>query len=213
MTLLYPRRSPLANPIAILLPNLHFFGVGRYGRQSARARRHKHPRAVPLSPYSLSHYSPSLTLLLPTIPLHPLPHVMPPILPPIPKLRLPHLPLVPPLPDALPDALAHDAHRLRPEARHLRFQPGRARGHFAPGQLADVARRAGDDVRVAETVAARQMDILDGPAQPRARQPRRVQQPPEVVGRVCVRVPGRRGRDARVEADEDADQAGLEDVG
>ena len=139
-------------------------------------------------------------------------HVMPLILPPILKLLPPDPLSIPMLPYPLPDRLAHDTHRFGPVLAHLRLQRRRPRRHLPLRQLADIPRRPTDDVRVAHLIQTRQVPVVHGPAE-LVRDAGLVQQLPETIGRVRVRVPGGGRRDAWVEADEDAEQVRLHDVG
>lgn len=133
------------------------------------------------------------------------------ILPPITKLLLARLLPVPVRPNHLPNALADNAHRLGPELPNLRIQDGRARNLLRLAQLRGILGRPAHEVRVAHAVQPRQVPVLLG-LQTAVREAGAVQELPEEVGGVRVGVATGGGCDAWVEADEDADEVGFQDV-
>lgn len=114
-------------------------------------------------------------------------------------------------PDTLPDALPHNTHGLGSKLGNLRLQHMHAGIHLRLTQLRAILRRALHDIRIPQREQTRQVAILLGAA-PARRAPAAVQQLPEQVRGMRVRVPGHGGLDPRVEPDEDAYQVGFEDV-
>ena len=115
-------------------------------------------------------------------------------------------------PDALPYALAHDAHALGPPAAGLVLERRHAVVHLPLAQLSAVAAGSADNVGEAKAEELRHLPVLLGGAWPRG-DAAGVEQLPEEVGGVGVGMAGAGGLDARVEADEEDEQVRGDGVG
>lgn len=172
--------SPLHHPPPQFIPHSLLLGHGHASRQPARSRSHKNRRPIP--PLAA-------------------PHILALILPPIPELLLPDRPPLTHPPHGLPDTLPDQTDGARPLRRDLGLQHGHTGVHLRAAEHARVARRALHDVRIADVVQLRQPVRVRRRVALR-RDPRRVQELPEQVGRVRVRVPRCARHDARIHADE-----------
>lgn len=103
-------------------------------------------------------------------------------------------------PDALPYALADDTHGLGPVLADLTLQHRNPVIHFRLTQLRAILRRPGHDIRVPERELPRQLFVLRG-CVPARSEAAAVQQLPEQIAGMGVRVSGACGLNAGVEAD------------